>query len=454
MTDSTDLADSTDVERRGWARCVARWVVRRYYPRMEFIDAERIPQTGPVVLCSNHSNSMLDPVIVGITAQRPVRFMAKAPLFELPVFGPLMFALGMVPAFRGKDDTKQVRRNLESLDIGAKILLGGQAMGIFPEGMCTDRAHLEQIRTGAARMALQAVEEGAGPVQIVPLGVAYERKEAFRSSVLVRVAEPIRVADMLVEHENSIPKARRAVTQELEARLKEVAIHLEEPEWEPWLDDLETIVPASSDDSSATPLRRRKAIADAINYFLETDRPRAESVASEIESYRDNVRATGLRVDSPVLETSRLRIFGTLLWGVVWLALLFVPALLGTLFHLVPFVVVRRIASWADQPGRVTTATSRLMIGLPIYLLWYAVATIGLVVYAPPIALTWLLVAPFAGVLALYYWRRARDEAFLLYHEVRAMIGGKNLRRLREQLAELRQRLTRLSEDYAKESRQ
>jgi len=424
---------------------------------MEILGAEQIPQTGPVVLCSNHSNSMLDPVIIGITARRPVRFMAKAPLFEFPVFGPLMFALGMVPAFRGMDDTKQVRRNLESLDIGAKILQGGQAMGIFPEGMSTDRAHLEKIRTGAARMALQAVEEGAGKVQIVPIGVAYERKEAFRSAVLVRVGQPIHVADVLIERENSIPKARRAVTQALESRLKEAAIHLEEPEWEPWLDDLETLVPAGANTASTGAARtealwRRKAIADAINYFLATDRPRAESVAAEVEEYRESVRAAGLRVDSPVLETSRFRIFWTLLWGVLWLTLLFVPALAGTLFHLVPFVLVRRIASWADQPGRVTTATHRLMFGVPIYLLWYAVVAVTIVFTAPPIALMWLLLAPFAGVLALYYWRGAREEAFLLYHEVRAIIGGKQLRQLREQLAALRQRLRRLSDDYAEVS--
>ena len=443
------MVDANASERLGWPRRVARWAVRRYYPHMEITDAERIPQTGPIVLCANHSNSMLDPVVIGIAARRPVRFMAKAPLFEFPVFGPLMFALGMVPAFRGMDDTRQVRRNLESLDIGAKILLGGHAMGIFPEGMSTDRAHLEKVRTGAARMALQALEEGAGRVQIVPLGLAYERKEAFRSSVLVRVGEPIEVADILAQQEQNIPRARRAVTRELESRLKEVAIHLDEPEWEPWLDDLETLVLPVADAAPAGPLWRRKRIADAINYFLEHDRPRAESVATEVEAYRHDVRAAGLRVDSPVLETSRFRIVWTLLWGVLWLALLFIPALLGTLFHLLPFVLVRRIASWMDQPGRVTTATHRLMFGVPIYLFWYAVVTLALLVYAPPIAVTGLLVAPFAGVLALYYWRKAREEAFLLYHEVRAMIGGKQLQHLREQLGALRQRLTRLSEEYA-----
>ena len=51
-------------------------------------------------------------MIIGIAASRPVRFMAKAPLFEHPVLGPPMSALGMVPAFRGSDDQRQVHNRV------------------------------------------------------------------------------------------------------------------------------------------------------------------------------------------------------------------------------------------------------------------------------------------------------------------------------------------------------
>jgi 1-acyl-sn-glycerol-3-phosphate acyltransferase len=168
------MSDEKTVEHRGLMRLLARWFVALYYPRIEITDSQRIPQTGPVLLCANHGNSLIDPVISGIAGRRPVRFMAKAPLFDHPLLGPPMSALGMVPAFRGSDDARQVRRNLESLDVGAKVLADGYAMGIFPEGKSTDQAHLEMIRSGAARMALQAVELGAKGLQVVPLGLTYE----------------------------------------------------------------------------------------------------------------------------------------------------------------------------------------------------------------------------------------------------------------------------------------
>ena len=165
---------------------IPRWIVRRlirlYYPRIEVTGRNGIPRQGPVLLVANHANSLIDPVIVGIAADRSVRFFAKAPLFDTPVLGRLMRALGMLPAFRGQDDSKQVRRNLESLDIAAQALGRGDAVGIFPEGRSHDSIKLEQIRSGAARMAAQGVQAGARALKLVPIGINYQRKQLFRSA--------------------------------------------------------------------------------------------------------------------------------------------------------------------------------------------------------------------------------------------------------------------------------
>src|SRR5690606_2427743 len=51
-----------------------------------------VPATGPVLLVANHQNSLLDPSLLQVAAERPVRFLAKAPLFRDPVVGPLVRA--------------------------------------------------------------------------------------------------------------------------------------------------------------------------------------------------------------------------------------------------------------------------------------------------------------------------------------------------------------------------
>jgi hypothetical protein len=48
------------------------------------------------------------------------------------------------------------------------------------------------------------------------------------------------------------------------------------------------------------------------------------------------------------------------------------PALAGVIHHLVPFAITRGIVQLVEHPGRATLAINRLMIGLPVYTLWYA----------------------------------------------------------------------------------
>ena len=113
----------------GLARTCVRQILRLYYPRIEVEGRERIPSQGAVLFVANHPNSLMDPALIGFATRRPVHFFAKAPLFDVPVFGALMRALGMVPAYRGQDDKAQVRKNLETLTVGAAHLQRAEAVG-------------------------------------------------------------------------------------------------------------------------------------------------------------------------------------------------------------------------------------------------------------------------------------------------------------------------------------
>ena len=65
------MSSEKNGESRGLLRRIVRWLVKRYYPKLEISDADRIPQSGPVLLCANHANSLLDPVLIGIAARPP-----------------------------------------------------------------------------------------------------------------------------------------------------------------------------------------------------------------------------------------------------------------------------------------------------------------------------------------------------------------------------------------------
>ncbi|MEO5959547.1 MAG: lysophospholipid acyltransferase family protein, partial [Opitutaceae bacterium] len=340
-------------EKTGILRRIVRALVAFYYPRIEVTGGELIPQTGPVLLVANHPNSLIDPVLLGIAARRGVRLMAKAPLFDVPLFGGVLRALGMVPAYRGSDDAKAVAKNLESLTVAARQLVAGVAMGIFPEGKSHDATQLAMVRSGASRLAMQAVTLGARGLKVVPVGINYERKERFRTAVWIKVGRPIDAERWLQSHAGDEHRAMRELTTEIQARLKHCVTHLENPAWETLLADLEALLPPVAGGhrtfrrlkpgAALAMLHRRKRAADAINYFHHFDPARAETAAARVMAFRSELRAEGLTGDARMLGRRGFALAGIMLRDAAVMLFGGAYGLLGLLHHAVPYGVVRLV---------------------------------------------------------------------------------------------------------------
>jgi glycerol-3-phosphate O-acyltransferase/dihydroxyacetone phosphate acyltransferase len=426
------------------ARMTVRGLARVYYPNIEITGRERLPAEGPLLLTANHQNSMLDPVMVGIAARRPVRFLAKAPLFQIPIFGNVLHALGMMPAYRKVDDPTQTRRNLESLGLAAARLKSGEAVGIFPEGKSHDALRLEPVKTGAARMAIQAVQEGAAGLKLIPIGLNYQRKEQFRSAVWIRVGEPIDVKAWLAEHPGDDRQAARELTSEIDRRLKELVVHLDEQSWEPLLNELEVLLPPPR-ESARNPfawLRQRKRLADAMNHFGRTEPARAAEVAGLLQRGQERLKEAGLTAHSSVLRQRGWRLTLRLLGEAVLMDLGFILVLIGTLHHLLPFLLTRFIARFVQAPGRSTISLARFGLGIPIYGAWYGFNAWWISSYFLPwVAWAWLLPMPFAGLLALQYWRRVKRTSPAWWRNLAIALQPARLKVLRTEHERLRQLL-------------
>jgi 1-acyl-sn-glycerol-3-phosphate acyltransferase len=404
------------------ARRFVRSLVKFYYPRIEVTGLDNIPQSGPVLIAANHPNSLIDPVLLGIAARRPMSLMAKSTLFDIPLFGKVLRALGMVPAYRGSDDRAQVARNHESIALAAKHLAAGHVMGIFPEGKSHDAHHLSLVRSGAARLALQALAAGAHDIKIVPVGLHYEEKERFRSAVWIKVGEPVDVAAWLAQNGGDEHHAMRTLTTELNARLKSVVLHLDEAEWQPLLEPLEALLPAAGFKrrDALEGLRRQQAAVDAINYFYRTDRPRAEAAAARVKAHGEALRAAGVPTEEAEVSLRGARLSGSFALTLLKLTSGALLGLFGALTHLLPYLLVRILSAWIPAPGRMTLALNRLLLGLPIYGAWYGLTAWWLNGYFVTwLVVTWLVLMPVSGLLALDNARRWGK----LFPRLRAEIG-------------------------------
>ena len=192
--------------------------------RLESSGRENVPATGPVLLVSNHS-SVLDPALIGSALARQLTFLAKAELFDLPLFGGLIRRVNARPIRREGADPSALRTAMRALEDGGALL-------IFPEGTRGDEGIIRSAKTGAGMLA---VLSGAPvvPIYIQGSGRAWPRGRKLPRPAKVTVTfgaalrfEAQRGADRKRQYEIASREMMEAIT-----RLKDGSIDRARTRW-------------------------------------------------------------------------------------------------------------------------------------------------------------------------------------------------------------------------------
>ena len=134
-----------------------RGVLRLLAPRWKVTGRKNIPTRGPVLLAPNHIADC-DPPFVALSLHRPLWFMAKRELFEIPVLGKLIDFAQAFPVERGVPDRAALKR-------AEQLLKAGQVVVVFPEGRLSENGELQPLLPGVALLALRA------GVPVIPVGI-------------------------------------------------------------------------------------------------------------------------------------------------------------------------------------------------------------------------------------------------------------------------------------------
>jgi 1-acyl-sn-glycerol-3-phosphate acyltransferase len=125
------------------------YLFARLFWRISYKGLENIPQTGGVLIASNHQ-TYLDPLWMSLPVKRQIRYLAWSESFDWPFVGKMITALGAWPIQIERADKTMLRRTLQ-------WLRGGGAIVIYPEGgRCLPDGKLSRFKPGAMRMALEA----------------------------------------------------------------------------------------------------------------------------------------------------------------------------------------------------------------------------------------------------------------------------------------------------------
>ena len=155
---------------------VVFFVYYHLFYRLKISGKENIPDTGPVILCSNHI-SLNDPLLLGSSIKRPVHFIAKSELFKNPFFSFILRKINAIQVKRGTTDMSAFKSAMEVLDKGS-------VLGIFAQG---GRVREEEAKDAKAGVALFALRSNAAVIPVKISGYKLFRR------VTLTIGEPVNI---------------------------------------------------------------------------------------------------------------------------------------------------------------------------------------------------------------------------------------------------------------------
>jgi glycerol-3-phosphate O-acyltransferase/dihydroxyacetone phosphate acyltransferase len=401
-------------------RALAGVALRWYYRRVDVEGLERIPRQAPLLIVVNHPNALVDALLVGWALPRRVVLTAKSTLFENRALASLLSWVGVVPLVRRRDvstasasNAIDPRRNARAFGALRATLRRKGAVVIFPEGLSHDNPSLAPLKTGAARIALEARDDaGVRDLQILPIGLVFERKETPRSRVLVQVGEPISLEKWKTTGESAVAE----LTEEIDTRLRHVTLNYDSADDAARAAALSALLavllrgePNSVGESHAlsveVSLARRIERARLALTRTDDDRIRArvDSLVHSLALLEERLRRHNVALDDIHLSVAPRYATRFVIRETAILAVAGPVAIWGAINHFLPFYAARALARRAVQSAS-DPAMRTIVAGAALVLAFYAAQS----------ALIGLFAGGLAALLYVASLPLAADTTFLL----------------------------------------
>lgn len=433
---------------------VVRWLARRairwFYRGAEFVNAGAIPASGPTLIVASHGNDLPDILMTFLATNRDVLFVANiAAADSLPVRLTYQ-GLGVIPVSRVRDARALKARGEDASALNsnafvrvAEALKSGQVVAIFPEGNVPEHPCLGALRTGAAKMALQALDAGVTSLCMVPIGYQYENSSEPRSGLLAQVGTPVRVGDFRPTQES---KRVTELTQFIRGELKDVTRNARTMRDATRLSTLAAAAGAALSSAQVTPIAASHAVQELLSRLSAADEVFvSDSIAPWAVPVKDDVQRCEQAIDALGALCAR---YGAASWsardhadvlqaagdphvspgnaGSVAVWALSPLAAFGWAWHALPFWISRTLAI-RSAPTRMELAARTILPGLYFMEIWYAGVPLALWFAGAPVWITLLLfvLQPRLGDFAVSW--RDRYRALQLIGRVRRATTAERL---------------------------
>lgn len=202
--------------------------------RLTVRGKENLPKDGAVIIGCNHTNALLDPLVILRAMNRATVFMTRSDVFRKPMLKKLFTYFKMLPIFRIRDGYTAVKQNEEIIGKCVEVLRHDYPLALFPEATHRPKHSLLSLSKGIFHIALET-NKNIGherPVYIVPMGLEYGNYYRYRSNVVATYGEPINVTEFVRQYEGEVTPARMLamLREELSLRMSKLIAYLPDTE--------------------------------------------------------------------------------------------------------------------------------------------------------------------------------------------------------------------------------
>jgi len=137
------------------------WLIINLVYRVKPNGIENIPKSGPAVVVCNHV-SFMDPIILGGSIMRPMRFVMYYKIFQMPVLSFIFRNAKAIPIASRAENEELMNAAFEQVDAE---LAAGNIVCIFPEGGLTTDGEVQTFKPGIEKIIARR------PVPVIPVAL-------------------------------------------------------------------------------------------------------------------------------------------------------------------------------------------------------------------------------------------------------------------------------------------
>lgn len=306
-------------------RPTVRFATKLYFGKIFVSGVENLPKDKPIILASNHPTAFIEPCMLACYLPVRLHFLVRGDLFSKSWLSWLLKGTNQIPIFRQKDGVGNVKKNLITQNLILELFQENNALLMFPEAHTHENLFLRPLKKGISRFAFMHPHSN---VQVVPIGVNFDRHVKFGSKVSIVIGKPIDIDSLEDQAWETEAKKHKHFLDLLSQRMQKCLRHINHEEVEENLHKAYRIIDGQKRFSLLPVVEKRKDIFEEEQNF-----------ANLIDQSDESTRL----LNATINELSHQRLKKPSILDLLGM-FIFIPIfLISLLFHFIPTQISRYI---------------------------------------------------------------------------------------------------------------